>query len=686
MMGISSCVGSLRIAVGLMVVAAWSLPLLAAAAGSTDVATFAEHRLEVTVDTAAGRLEARDTLRPPAPAAARGVVVLRLHASFELEVEQGGHAPVRGETGADGLVGHRIALWPGSAELVLRYHGPLPGAAQGIDLGPSSGWYPLLQDAVPSRPAEPVRYALRLRLPDGWSWIATGAPEEDTLSVPVPGIALLAGPYVNYAGTAGRTALGVALLAADPGLARRYLDAASHYLPLYASLLGDYPFPRFTVVENAAPTGLGFPGYTLLGGRVMRLPFIPHTSLPHEILHSWWGNGVYVDATDGNWSEGLTTYLADHAIRERRDAGGAYRRDALARYRMAHVASRLRPLREFRARHDRHSQTLGYDRAMMVFHMIRSELGAAGFLERLRALYRDGRFQRRSASQVLATLHSDPAWFDHWWQRADAPRLALQCCEVVSESGTTLLRGVLMQTQPGAAFPLRVPLAVSVAGEAEARVHRVAMHEHRHRFSLSVPGGVEALAVDPDHDLMRLADLDELPAAVAEVLSAPGLVALAGSAAALPAPAAAMAQGLGARIVAAGTAPGPGVTAALIFADAPAALQAVGTVPPALRERGDHVVHVVRVDGVPGAPDLRSVMHVRLGPQAGIDTVARLARVLPRYGRYTELAFSGPRARLVHRAQQDPPLHTHPLVWRRSPDARSLPRPALPSLLGAPHS
>jgi len=48
----------------------------------------------------------------------------------------------------------------------------------------------------------------------------------------------------------------------------------------------------------------------------VRLPFIRTTSLGHEVLHNWWGNGVYVDWERGNWCEGLTTFMADYAYKE----------------------------------------------------------------------------------------------------------------------------------------------------------------------------------------------------------------------------------------------------------------------------------------------------------------------------------------------------------------------------------
>ena len=56
------------------------------------------------------------------------------------------------------------------------------------------------------------------------------------------------------------------------------------------------------------------PSFTLLGAKVIRLPFIVSSSYPHEILHNWWGNGVFVDVQQGNWCEGLTAYLADHLL------------------------------------------------------------------------------------------------------------------------------------------------------------------------------------------------------------------------------------------------------------------------------------------------------------------------------------------------------------------------------------
>jgi hypothetical protein len=102
----------------------------------------------------------------------------------------------------------------------------------------------------------------------------------------------------------------------NDSLSETYLKAAASHIEFYERLFGPYPFPKFAIVENFFPTGYGFPSYTLLGASVLKLPFIPQTSLRHEIAHSWWGNGVLVDYASGNWCEGLTTYVADYLSQE----------------------------------------------------------------------------------------------------------------------------------------------------------------------------------------------------------------------------------------------------------------------------------------------------------------------------------------------------------------------------------
>ena len=70
---------------------------------------------------------------------------------------------------------------------------------------------------------------------------------------------------------------------------------------MYRQLIGPYPYGKFALVENFWETGYGMASFTLLGPQVIRFPFILNSSYPHEILHNWWGNSVFVDYASGNW-------------------------------------------------------------------------------------------------------------------------------------------------------------------------------------------------------------------------------------------------------------------------------------------------------------------------------------------------------------------------------------------------
>ena len=139
---------------------------------------------------------------------------------------------------------------------------------------------------------------------------------------PAEAIELIAGPYqveerILHREGADPLRVRTYLHAEIADLAKEYLSAIGGYVDLYSRWIGPYPFTEFSVVSSPLPTGFGMPTLTYLGVDVLRLPFIRQTSLGHEILHNWWGNGVYVDFRRGNWSEGLTAFMADYAYRER---------------------------------------------------------------------------------------------------------------------------------------------------------------------------------------------------------------------------------------------------------------------------------------------------------------------------------------------------------------------------------
>ncbi len=132
------------------------------------------------------------------------------------------------------------------------------------------------------------------------------------VDTPTEEIYVIAAAFTEYEFDAGAVKAMAFLREKDDALANRYLETTAQYLEMYRKLIGPYPYGKFALVENFWETGYGMPSFTLLGSQIIRFPFILHSSYPHELLHNWWGNGVFVDFESGNWCEGLTAYMADH--------------------------------------------------------------------------------------------------------------------------------------------------------------------------------------------------------------------------------------------------------------------------------------------------------------------------------------------------------------------------------------
>ncbi|RPH37428.1 MAG: hypothetical protein EHM86_11015, partial [Desulfobulbaceae bacterium] len=247
-------------------------------------------------------------------------------------------------------------------------------------------WHPI--------PDRAMLFRLQAKLPKGLSAIT----ESDHFPLPVDGdmvtgissqphqnLHFAAGPYVIDS-LEVRQGLRVYSLffPEDRDLAQDYLEAAVRYLQRYEKEIGPFPYPHYVIAANRRPTGLGMPAFTLLGQQVLRLPFIKDTSLGHEIVHSWFGNSVEVDLSGGNWCEGLTTFLADHAYRADQGQSAIDRKERIINY-LSYVNEKTAmPLAAFRSADHRVPQAdalraTGYNRGTLLFAELQEMLGEKVF-------------------------------------------------------------------------------------------------------------------------------------------------------------------------------------------------------------------------------------------------------------------------------------------------------------------
>jgi hypothetical protein len=346
---------------------------------------------------------------------------------------------------------------------------------------------------------------------------------------PIRGISLSVGRYVVRQKKVGNITAATYFFPHTDHLSAAYLDATVRYLALYQDLFGPYPFDKFAVVENFFPTGYGFPSYTLIGGSVLRLPFIIHTSLGHEIAHCWWGNGVLVDYEAGNWSEALTTYVADYLYKEKKSIEGAraYRQQILRNYATLVKPDQDFALHRFQSRYNPTTKTIGYDKGAMVFHMLRRQMGDDAFWGALRDLYRDRLFKPTSWGDMQKVFesragHSLEGFFDQWVFRKGAPQFHLDSVQLKQTGDTWTIEGRIVQQNPEFNFELK--LALQTRDRTISQTIKVANTVTPFQvISNSMPLKLRA---DPDSDIFRKLFSDEIPPAINSLKSSSSLLVL----------------------------------------------------------------------------------------------------------------------------------------------------------------
>jgi aminopeptidase N len=520
---------------------------------------------------------------------------------------------------------------------------------RGSFLPAATSWHPTVAHGF-------SRYRVAIDLPDGQKGLAPGRRVEESESDgryrarfefphPSDGVDLMAGPYLvasREMRTAGGKAVRLRTYFHPPiaALAEGYLDAVVAYIDRYDRAIGAYPFGEFSVVSSPTPTGFGMPTLTYLGVDVLRLPFLRATSLGHEVLHNWWGNGVYPDHARGNWAEGLTTFMADYAYREREgpDAARAMRLEWLRDF-ASLPPGEDRPLAAFTARTHGASQIVGYHKAAMVFLMLRDRIGAEAFDAGVRRFWRERRFKVASWTDLARAFEaahgaSLEPFFAQWLDRPGAPRVTLAAAAAARDGARHRVRVELAQDVP--AYRLRVPLAVRTAGGES--VHTLALADARQSFTIAVDERPLAVALDPDLRLFRRLAADEAPPILRGLMVDPSTALVVAS----PALAGA-AQSLAARLLdhpprLAGAGQPPPAAPLLVVglhADVDAWLARTGLpARPPQAAKGDGQVWIAP-RGKAGAVGLVSVRDAA--------SLAALARPLPHYGRQSWLVLEAGR-------------------------------------------
>jgi len=390
---------------------------------------------------------------------------------------------------------------------------------EGVFLTGDSHWYPDLPNSL-------FTSNLTVEVPTKWEIVTHGILVarskllQTTMTawhstIPADSLTVVAGKYVVSAKKVNGVELSTYLYPEDKDLAKEYINAAAKYLETYSQLLGPYPFSKFVIVEGPFPTGLGFPSFTLLGKQVIKRHYTQPYALGHEIVHCWFGNYVFSDPKTGNWMEGLTDYLANYYYDEQTqgpEAAKAQRRRMLLEYSIYTDEAKDYPLDQFIEKESPLDGAIGYQKAGMVFHMLRNQIGNEAFFKALVVLVE--RFGAKKASWenlkklFEETSQQDLNWFfQQWVYEKGAPILSIkETSKKPLEKGYDVKLDV---AQLAKTFRLTIPVRIDTADLTEFKT--IESTTTLTSVTFETIGEPRSLTIDPDYQVFRRLASSEMP-------------------------------------------------------------------------------------------------------------------------------------------------------------------------------
>ncbi|MBI5888490.1 MAG: hypothetical protein HZB82_07265 [Deltaproteobacteria bacterium] len=393
---------------------------------------------------------------------------------------------------------------------------------EGALLLSSANWYPHEEGAL-------TPFELTVSLPVGYSAVSEGARvpagrdvKTDGKTVmnrwksdkPLAGIDIVAARFHVEKEKHKGIDIYTFFLNKDDALSKLYIKKTREYLDMYAAMFGAYPFMKFAVVESFLPTGYGMPSFTLLGSTVIRLPFIPDTSLGHEIAHNWWGNSVFPESAGGNWTEALTTFTADYALARKKGLEEArdFRTTKLWGYKNFAGPDET-SLADFSDATTKAARAVGYNKGTMVLNMLYNYIGEDAFNAGLKEFYSRMAFKKAAWKDIMnafeKTSGKDLYWFfDQWLSRTGGPELAVENVQVTGGKAPYVVSFNIKQKAP--AYIMTLPIGFKTEKDGLVKKTMAVSGEDYKAYTelSSKPVSVE---VDPDYENFRLLSSAEIP-------------------------------------------------------------------------------------------------------------------------------------------------------------------------------
>lgn len=344
-----------------------------------------------------------------------------------------------------------------------------------------------------------------------------GAPPREIVierdaSAPLPGVAYDSLSLSVEANPSGRDHVG------------ELSEKSAKILRFYASLLGDIPYPTFTLalLDSRLPGGHSPAYFAVLNqplpvyGRLMRtwetdpaaFSGFPSFFLAHELAHQWWGQAVGWKTYHEQWlSEGLAQYFAalyaheEHGEEVFDDVVSQLRRWSMRHtdqgpvylgYRLGHLEDEPRVFR-----------ALVYNKGALVMHMLRRLIGDDSFFNGLRRFYRENRFRAAGTDDLVKAFETESGrslddFFGVWIHEFDTPVLHFDYRTEARAEDADERDVILRFRQEDTNFEVPVTVTLNYRSGSQDEVV-VPVTNHTTEVRVPLKGPLKNLDVNEDH-------------------------------------------------------------------------------------------------------------------------------------------------------------------------------------------
>ena len=287
-----------------------------------------------------------------------------------------------------------------------------------------------------------------------------------------------------------------------------YLKAVGTYIEEYTNRIGQYPFEHFAVVSAPIPVGLGLDRMTYVSEQILGHSYMLGRSLAHEVLHSWWGSGVKVNYQQGDWAEGLTTFMADYALAQQQSDAKAteMRRGWL---KALNSVDKYEPLSSFRYAPRRTDQSVGYGKSAMFFHMLHQRMGDEAFYAGLRQFWNSSRGASAGWSEIEHALAKSSgadlsADFEFWLAAQRLPSYSVEIADQIQAStGYRVILSISAENAPQTGH-----LPIKFLSSESAQTRWVAFSGEWSEVDLMFANKIDTVLLDPHFEVLRRLDTD----------------------------------------------------------------------------------------------------------------------------------------------------------------------------------